>query len=218
MMDNQIRMSNPWWKARDSIKKDKKIIEWEKSIIKHDPWLRHNIKYDFEYDNTVVYTLRGPRQVGKTTLVKLQIRDFLTVKNICPWNIFYYSFDLSSSKLELVEAIESYLRLSKKYRKKSERTYLFLDEISSINDWQKGIKWLIDNNLLENCTVLATGSQATRILNAAELLPGRKGRTTEPYHKLLTPMKFSEFVQTQDNEITQFLKDQQFLMYEVTCF
>ena len=209
--DNQIRASNPWWNARGNIKKDEKITEWEKSTIRYDPRLSHKIRYDFEPDNTVVYTLRGPRQIGKTTLIKLQIRDFLTRGNVGPWNIFYYSFDLASSRLELVEVIEGYLRLSKRHRKKSGRTYLFLDEVSSVNDWQKGIKWLVDNGRLKNCTVLATGSQAVNILNAAERLPGRKGRTTDPYDNLLTPIKFSEFVEMQDKEIVQFIRDQQLL-------
>ena len=149
--------------------------------------------------------------MGKTTLIKLQIRDFLTKGTVWPWNIFYYSFDLVSSRSELVEVIEAYLRLSKRHRKKSNRAYLFLDEVSSVNDWQKGIKWLIDNNKLENCTVLATGSQAVNILNATERLPGRKGRTTDPYDKLLIPMKFSEFVEVQDKEIAKFIRDQQLL-------
>jgi predicted AAA+ superfamily ATPase len=209
--DSQIRESNQWWKARENIKRDEKITEWEKSTIRYDPRLRHKIRYDFEPDNTVVYTLRGPRQVGKTTLIKLQIRDFLIEGDVWPWNIFYYSFDLVSSRSELVEVIEAYLRLSKRHRKKSNRTYLFLDEVSSVSDWQKGIKWLIDNNRLENCTVLATGSQAVNILNATERLPGRKGRTTDPYDKLLIPMKFSEFVEIQDKEIAQFIRDQQLL-------
>lgn len=209
--DSQIRTSNPWWKALDNIERDAKITEWEKSAIRYDPLLRHKIRYDFEPDNTVVYTLRGPRQVGKTTLIKLQIRDFLTRGRVWPWNIFYYSFDVVGSSSELVGVVESYLRLSKRHRKKPDRTYLFLDEVSSVNDWQKGIKWLIDNNRLENCTVLATGSQAANILNATERLPGRKGRTTDPYDRLLTPMKFSEFVEIQDKEISQFIRDQQIL-------
>ena len=61
MFDAQLRKTNPWWTKRDAITKDKQIQEWQKSSIRYDPPLRHNIRYDFEYDNTVVYTLRGLR-------------------------------------------------------------------------------------------------------------------------------------------------------------
>ena len=186
---------------------DKQIQEWQKSSIRYDPPLRHNIRYDFEYDNTVVYTLRGPRQVGKTTLIKLQIQEFLSDRLISPWNIFYYSFDLIQTRSEMVEIIETYLRLCKKYRDTSKRTCLFLDEVSAIKEWQKGIKWIIDQNLLENCTVLATGSHAANIINAAERLPGRKGRIKDPHHRLLRPMTFSEFVRIQDKDIREFMQE-----------
>ncbi len=204
----QIKASNPWWEAKENIEKDDEVVKWERSM-RYDPHLRHKITYDFEPDNTVVYTLKGPRQVGKTTMIKLQIRDFLR-DGIWPWNIFYYSFDLMDSKSDLVAVIESYLRLRKKYGN-TDRSYIFLDEVSSIIDWQKGIKWLIDTGQLENCTILATGSRAVDISKSVERLPGRRGRATDVYDHLLTPMKFSEFVGTQDKEIKQFMKDQQLL-------
>lgn len=159
----------------------------------------HKIEYDFEPNNTVIYTLRGPRQVGKTTMIKLQIMRFLQ-RGVCPWNIFYYSFDITESKSEVARIIRSYTRLSKR-RKNPSRTYMFLDEITSVSDWQKGIKWLVDNNMLVNCTVLATGSRAYQILHATERLPGRRGRINAPYDMLLVPMKFSEFVSTQSENI-----------------
>ena len=205
--DAAIRASNPWWRTRESIENDEKITKWRRSLIQYEPQLKQEIKYDFEPDNTVIYTLRGPRQIGKTTLIKLQIRDFLSRKDISPWNILYYSFDLVDSRSELVGVVEAYLRLSRRYRRRSNRTYLFLDEVTSVNEWQRGVKWLVDNSKLENCTVLATGSQAVNILHATERLPGRKGRTREPYDRLLTPMKFSEFACALDKDIAKFMQD-----------
>ena len=198
--DSKIRAANTWWLTSE-IQKDQKIIDWHHSQIKYEPQLMHKIEYDFEPHNTVVYTLRGTRQVGKTTMIKLQIMRFLKM-GVCPWNVFYYLLDITESKSDLVDIIDSYMRISKKYRTSS-RIYLFLDEITSVDDWQKGIKWLVDNNMLANCTVLATGSQADKILNAHERLPGRRGRVDAPYDMLLVPMKFSEFVSIQSKEIKQ---------------
>lgn len=197
--------ANPWWRAKKRIDEDRHIVEWERSTIKYDPRPGHAIEYDFEPDNTVIYTLRGPRQVGKTTLIKLQIRDFLNGGR-CPWNIFYYSFDRADSRQDLADTVEAYLQLSRKQREDG-RTYLFLDEVTGIADWQKGIKALVDEDVLENCTVLATGSQAPKLLRAAELLPGRRGRTSDPYDRLLLPMKFAEFVGSRNMDIARFMKD-----------
>ena len=36
--------------------------------------------------------------------------------------------------------IEEYLRMSDKTRDKRRRTYLFLDELTSATEWQRGIK------------------------------------------------------------------------------
>lgn len=202
--DSELRERNPWWKTKGRINQDRKIREWEKSTIKYDPGLRHKI--DFDNETNIVYTLRGPRQVGKTTLIKLQIKDFLERLGISPWNILYYPFDLAITPKELVEVVERYKKLTKG-RTGEKRRYIFLDEVSSIANWQKGIKILYDDGKLENCTVLVTGSQSLNLEKAGERLPGRRGFTTEAYDKILLPMKFSEFVRALNPEIRELMSN-----------
>ncbi|MDE1765832.1 MAG: ATP-binding protein [Thaumarchaeota archaeon] len=211
--DSDLRRANPWWLNRDGIQEDELIKEWENSTIKYDPRLRHKIVYDFEPQNTVVYTLRGPRQVGKSTLIKLQIRDFLK-KGISPWNIFYYALDLAESPKEIVEVIEGYLQLTKRQRKE-DRCYIFLDEASSVENWQKGVKWLIDGGRLPNCTLLASGSHAINIKTGTELLPGRKGKIEDNYDKVLIPMKFSEYATLLDKGIKNMVFENSLISFEV---
>ena len=201
--ETDVRDLNPWWKDPLKIQDDKKIKEWNESEIKYDPRLRHAIRYDFEPNNTVVYTLRGPRQVGKTTLVKLQIRDFLR-QGIHPWNILYYSLDLDNTKQDVVDLVEIYLKMSSRQRN-GKRSYLFLDEASSVPDWQKGIKWLVDNDKLKNCTVMATGSQAINLKNATERLPGRKGTIDDSYDKILLPMSFAEYASLLNKDVKELI-------------
>ncbi len=210
--EKDLRDQNPWWKGKRKISKDKKIKEWERTEIRYDPRLRHTIRYDFESDNTVVYTLCGPRQVGKTTLVKLQIRDFLG-KGINPWNILYYSLDLVRTPEGIVELIELYLKLSARQRK-NKRYYLFLDEASPITDWQNGIKWLVDSDKLINCTIMATGSQAINIKNATEKLPGRKGIIDDNYDKILPPMKFVEYASLLNQDMGELIEQNGLLRCE----
>ena len=197
--ESVVRDSNPWWKDAASILGDQKIKEWEDSAIRYIPRLKHKITYDFESSDTVVYSLRGPRQVGKTTLVKLQIRDFLDM-GISPWNILYYSLDLANTPQDVVDVVETYLKISAR-RHNDKRRYLFLDEISSVRDWQKGIKWLVDSNKLRGCTIMVTGSHAIDVRNATEKLPGRRGKIEDNYDKILLPMKFSEYASLANDDI-----------------
>lgn len=186
---------NPWWKSKKQIEFDPKIKEWNESVIKWDPRIRHT----FRYGTDVVYSLRGPRQVGKTTLIKLQIRDFLT-KGVSPWNIMYYAFDVDNSPKDLINVVTNYLDNTKRQRKDG-RCYIFLDEISSIKEWQKGIKKLWDLGKLQNCSIVVTGSHSIDLRAATERLPGRRGITDDTYDKIIPPMKFSEYVSSIDADI-----------------
>jgi predicted AAA+ superfamily ATPase len=78
---------NQWWKNEDAINDDPQIQKWDESILKWNPRLRQTFQPD-----DFIYSLRGPRQVGKTTLIKLEIRDLLLKHKIPKWNVMYYSF------------------------------------------------------------------------------------------------------------------------------
>ncbi len=117
----------------------------------------------------------------------------------------YYSLDLASTQ-DVVDVIETYMKISKRQRGDN-WCYIFLDEASSVHNWQKGIKWLVDNDKLKNCTIMATGSQAINIKNATERLPGRKGILDESYDKILLPTKFSEYASLLNKNIRNLISD-----------
>ena len=169
------------------------------------------IHYNFSPDNTVVYVLRGPRQVGKTTLVKLQIKKFLS-EGVSPWNILYYSLDMSN-KQDIVDVIDHYTGIASK-QWSQDRRYVFFDEVSSIPDWQMGIKWLVDRNKLKNTTVMCLGSHSVDLKNASERLPGRRGETDDALDKILPPMKFSEYAMATNSDIRDLIKDNDLLQFD----
>ncbi|MEW6041333.1 MAG: AAA family ATPase [Elusimicrobiota bacterium] len=80
---------NPWWEAAQGIEKDEKIKIFEASTLK---WYSPTYK-EFDFSHSEIYTIRGPRQVGKTTLLKLLIKKLLK-EGISPQAIFYYTLDL----------------------------------------------------------------------------------------------------------------------------
>jgi len=197
----ELSEDNPWWKDPKNIDNDLRIKEWEESAIKWIP----RIQYTFDFSHDLVYSLRGPRQIGKTTMIKLIIRNFLR-EGVSPWNIMYYAFDIESNPKELVALIKNYFDNTKRQRK-GDRCYLFLDEVSSIKNWQKGVKRLWDQKRLENCTVIATGSHSVDLKLSTEKLPGRRGDTDDALDKIMLPMKFSEFVSLVDPELKTIIKN-----------
>ena len=186
---------NPWWRNSESIYLDKHILEFEKNEVKWNPRIRHY----FDLESHLIYTLRGPRQVGKTTLMKQIIREMLE-KGVSPRRLFYYTCDLIENPSKLVDIIEQYLDLTEFITEYSR--YIFLDEVSAIPNWQRGIKHLSDLGKFENITIIMTGSHSLDIRKAAERLPGRRGKSsTATLDKVLLPMKFSEYVDTMDKDL-----------------
>lgn len=98
------------------------------------------------------------------------------------------------------------MKITSRMRDNDKRCYLLLDEITSIPNWQKGIKALVDNDEVKNCTIIATGSQIIDLKDAAERLPGRRGNIDDSYDKILLPMKFSEYVSSLNPEIKDVLE------------
>ena len=189
---------NPWWKDPLQINEDREITKWD-NTIRYEPKLLGSIQYDFAPSNTVVYTLRGSRQVGKTTLIKLQIKRFLD-DGVPPLAILYYTMDLVQGPQDVVDLINRYVEYTKRDVGQSRR-YVFLDEISTVKNWQTGIKILVDTGQIKNTTVMVTGSHSLDIKNAAERLPGRRGEVMGSHDKTLLPMSFSEYVSVLDPEL-----------------
>lgn len=190
---------NPWWRDPNSIKHDIKIKELDNLPARWHP----SIIYTFD-STDLLYSLRGPRQVGKTTLVKLKIKELLE-GGTAPHNIMYYALDVVTTPKDLVNIVKEYLDGTKRLRKNN-RCYIFLDEVSTVRDWQRGLKRLWDQDRLTNCTVVVTGSNTMDIKTSTEKLPGRRGITNSVLDKIMIPMKFSEFVAAIDPDIKDMMK------------
>ena len=65
--------SNPWWRDDEAIEQDRDLRKLSESTIKWEQRLR----FYFRLRTDVIYTLRGPRQIGKTTLLKRFVQDLL---------------------------------------------------------------------------------------------------------------------------------------------
>jgi len=211
MSVSDLTEHNPWWLDTAAIAQDRMISDYNASSFKWDP----RLKKTFQWDADVIYVLRGPRQVGKSTLLKLQIRDFIR-SGTQPRRVFYWPCDLVGGPENLVAIVSAYLDLTR--RDQTGRSYIFLDEISSVRDWQKGIKSLYDSGRLRNCTVVLTGSHSIDLRKASETLARRRGDVhrlkDQLPDKILLPMKFSEYVDERSEIIGKFVLDLDLLKRE----
>jgi len=144
-----LQKYNPWWEEKNLIQKDERMLNFEKQAIKYFPRFLEREKFEIG-----VYTLIGPRQVGKSTALKLFVRDLLFKKKIEASHIFFFQCDIIDHYQDLIQVLEVYLQ-SLDHTKE---IYVFLDEISFVEEWPRAIKHLIDRGDLKKAIIFLTGS------------------------------------------------------------
>ena len=176
--DARIFEQNPWWRDPGMIRFDSHLVplrggafSWQPAVLEDIPFRPGDLS-----------TLRGPRQVGKTTTTKLMIRRLLDQGQ---QRVLYYSFDLDRESAALPDVIRRAKALS---GFPAGSWYIFLDEVTSVPDWQRGIKYAWDAGLTRGDFVLCTGSSARRM--GTEQLPGRRGRGGD---YLQLPISFRDY-------------------------
>ena len=176
-----------------------------------------------------ILTLRGPRQVGKTTLVKLLIIELLSLRllkyfaNVDFWSthyrkIFYFPCDiLMEGKDELLWILTDFIDKASRISGEGP-IVIFLDEVSSLRGWQEVIKVLYDDGSLGNVVLLATGSHSLDIKKSSEVLAGRRGnveKTRMGPDSVLLPMKFVEYVKLLSRGLREVIYDKRKRWFEV---
>lgn len=179
--DDQIRELNPWWQAPAALAEDPHLKAVTRSRFEWDPPALSVIPLE----PGSVHTLRGPRQVGKSTTVKQFIRRLVEAGEP---RVLYFSFDLERRNRAIRDVV---MRAKRLHPDPDGPWYIFLDEVTSIADWQLGIKYLWDTGAIRDDLVVCTGSSARRM--GAEQLPGRRGNGRDFVH---LPMSFRAFCQS----------------------
>jgi len=172
-VEDLMVLQNPWWRDKDEIYNDEKI----KAVFSK----KNPLRYFFKKGNKVII---GPRQVGKTTYLKLSILDLLE-KGTNPRNVMYFSCDLLRNYREIIEVIRTFERLSMGEK------YVFLDEVPFVSEWERAIKFFLDSPLSRNVNLYVTGSTSAGIKR--ESFPGR-------------PIKIEEFLPLSFRKVVFLLK------------
>ncbi len=133
--------------------------------------------------------LYGPRQIGKTSSLKL----FLSQVNDSETSIF---FDCST----LLHKTDLHQQLSELIQGK---TTLILDEVQSVEGWHLALRALYSEGKLKNCRVWCTGSEARYLLESGERLPGRKGDGITVFARPWSFREYMDFLHPQETSILQ---------------
>jgi len=113
----------------------------------------------------------GPRQVGKTTGIKLLIEELL--KDRDRGSVFYLDCDLISDLRELRSALDFYRRFRAREGLKS--SFIFLDEVTGIEGWWRVIKGYVDAEILSEDVVTVLGSASFRLKKFLRPFLGEEG-------------------------------------------
>jgi predicted AAA+ superfamily ATPase len=132
-------------------------------------------------------TIRGPRQFGKITWLEQQV--YKTLKEFGPGTGFYINGDYFGSHQELFLEIRSVITL---FNPASPIKRIFIDEITSVQNWEIAIKKLADNGETKDILIITTGSSATDLHRGTERLPGRKGKLKRT-NFYFTPISYAAF-------------------------
>jgi len=166
-LTENLYATNPWWEGKPG-----------PQLPAYKRWAFHTAQKKLRQGLAPVIVLRGPRQVGKTTL-QLQLIEQLLAQGVAPGRILRVQFDELPSLKGLPEPILSIARwfenriLQRTFNEAARAegpTYLFFDEVRNLADWAPQVKALVDHNTLR---VMVTGSSALRIESGRDSLAGR---------------------------------------------
>jgi predicted AAA+ superfamily ATPase len=134
-------------------------------------------------DTRTVKIVTGVRRCGKSTLM-MQYIGRLVDSGVDEHNIFY--LNLESEKAEDISDSKDLNAAIRAEVSHSERTYVFLDEVQRVKNWEKTINVLLVDY---NADIYVTGSNA--YLLSSEISTYLSGRTVEIR---MLPLSFGEFL------------------------
>src|SRR3989338_5858673 len=182
----RIKANNPWWTQPKVIEDDSLLLEFERQKFRYF----HPLINSFPLNKDAVLTLRGPRRVGKSTLIRLLIKRLLLEEKIPKEAVFFYPCDRVKDFDNLFEIIKTYLDFARP--RTDSRLFIFLDEISFVKDWQRAVKEMKDAGLLNKSLLLLTGSSILDLKFGSEFLSGRRGISSSDI--FYYPLSFKDFV------------------------
>lgn len=162
-----VHAANPWW-----------VGEPGRALPPFRRWAFAAVRRRLEAGLAPIVVLRGPRQVGKTTVQEQVIQEYLAGA-VEPRRIFRVQFDelpsLQGLDLPILMLCQWFERrvLGETLNQAAHAgrpAYIFLDEVQNLDAWAPQLKALVDHHTVH---VMVTGSSALRIAAGRDSLAGR---------------------------------------------
>lgn len=139
-------------------------------------------------DNSLVKVLIGQRRVGKSYIMRqlamMLIENGVNRKNIIFINRELSVFDFIQTNKDLLEFIAAYRRIINS----SGRTYIFIDEVQDIDQWEIAVNSLAHDYTMDN-EIFISGSNSK--LLSGELATKLSGRYVE---MKIYPFSYEEYI------------------------
>ncbi len=187
---------NPWWKDKGLIDNDFDIVKWNEKKFHWIPKLVESICIE----PFSLHFILGPRQVGKTTVLKLLAKVMLQKRD--PRSIFFFNCENVADYKELEEVLKAYLEF-RQANGISTSCVILLDEVTFPKEWYRAVKSLIDKGAFRNDVLVLTGSTSIAVKREVELFPGRRGKGGD---YLLLPLSFRGFLNIVDKSLVEKIK------------
>jgi uncharacterized protein len=193
LSDIQIARFNAWWTDPGWEADDLHLRRLEASLVQ----LATPQVDEIDLGAPAVHVLRGPRQAGKSTDLKLLVRRALGAGAEAR-QVVYLALDLLEDQppAAMVESVNRALELA---GERGGPRLILLDEVTAAGHWQTAVKALWDEGRIDRDVVVCTGSSAADLAEgAAERLPGRRGAGRD---FLVMPQDFASFSRAVDGTI-----------------
>lgn len=164
-----------------------------------DPQLSQLANQPYRYDFPMVhalpvgqpgiYTVGGGRQIGKTTLLKQWVAHLIAHHGLSARQIVFVTGEIIDDHHHLISLLTDVLQ----GMDPSTTSYVIVDEVTYIRDWDKAVKFLADSGQLRSTVLVLTGSELTMIREARMRFPGRRGAQAQTdFH--LYPLSFRAYL------------------------
>ncbi len=162
-----MMLAQPWLTDPDWERNDPKMREAldQPMLFPHTSALAASI----EIHPPGFLLIRGPRQVGKSTLLR-QFAKRCLGEGIAPANLLICDAEKAIDRHQMLIDLEAFFVSRKGF------IVVLLDEITVVPQWWLVIKLLADQGISRNALILGTGSSAEDLRAGADLLPGRRGK------------------------------------------
>jgi len=163
-----LEFTNPWWRG-----------DWGPPTPRFRRWAFHEAWKGLHQQITPAVGIRGPRQVGKSTIQQQLIEQLLLGERVSPAQILRVQFDEVPQLGNFRQPILSIVRWYEKYvlkgsinarARRGKPVYLFFDEVQNLKTWAPELKSLVDHAAAKT---LVTGSSSLRISRGQDSLAGR---------------------------------------------